>query len=175
MPANEYEFLTEWNIPAQRELVYEILKEGKDYPRWWPAVYLKADYEPSGREDHTGDRVHFLTKGWLPYQLRWTAEVVRHAYAHTIEIKATGDFVGRGVWLLDDEGDHTHVAFDWRLRADKPLLRWLSPLFKPIFRWNHAWAMARGYESLCREVARRMRQEAGEKNRPRKSAEVPTP
>jgi hypothetical protein len=166
MPANEYEFLTEWNIPAPRELVYEILKEGKDYPRWWPAVYLKADYEPSGREDHTGDRVHFLTKGWLPYRLRWTAEVVRHARAHTIEIKATGDFVGRGVWLLDDEGDHTHVAFDWRLRADKPLLRWLSPLFKPIFRWNHAWAMARRYESLCREVERRRREGAGQKNSP---------
>lgn len=156
MPANEYEFLTEWQIAAPRELIYEILKEGKDYPRWWPEVYLKAEFTPSGRADHIGDRVSFLTKGWLPYRLRWTAEVVRHARPHTIEIKATGDFLGRGIWLLDDEGEKTHVVFDWRLRADKPLLRWLSPIFKPIFRWNHGWAMTRGCESLRREVARRM-------------------
>lgn len=158
MPANEYEFLTEWHVAASRELIYDILKEGKDYPRWWPEVYLNAEFEPSGREDHVGDRVHFLTKGWLPYRLRWTAEVVRHSKPHTIEIKATGDFVGRGIWLLDsnDSDDaETKVMFDWRLRADKPLLRWLSPIFKPIFRWNHAWAMARGYESLCSEVERR--------------------
>ena len=156
MPANQYSFLTEWRIRAPRELVYEILKEGKDYPRWWPEVYLDAQYVPSGREDHLGDRVHFHTKGWLPYRLRWTAEVVRHERPQAIEIKAIGDFDGRGVWRLEPAGEEeTCVSFDWRLRAEKPLLRWLSPLFKPLFKWNHAWAMARGYESLCREVSRK--------------------
>ncbi len=155
MPANEYAFLTEWNVNASQEMVYEILKEGKDYPRWWPDVYLKADFEPSGRLDNVGDRVIFFTNGWLPYRLRWTAEVVRHERPQTIEINAYGDFVGRGVWSLKSEGEGTHIAFDWRLRADKPLLRWLSPIFKPIFKWNHHWAMARGYESLCREIERR--------------------
>jgi uncharacterized protein YndB with AHSA1/START domain len=159
MPANDYQFFTEWRIDAPRELLYEILKEGKDYPRWWPAVYLGADYQPSGRKDRIGDRVVFLTKGWLPYRLNWTAEVARHERPHTIEIAATGDFVGRGIWRLEPEGEGTRVTFDWRLRADKPLLRWLSPLFKPIFRWNHAWAMAQGYESLCREASRRLRHE----------------
>ncbi len=156
MPANEYEFLTEWHIAAPRELVYEILKNAKDYPRWWPDVYLKVDYEPSGRADGIGDRAILLTKGRLPYRLRWTAETVHHDKPRTIEIKATGDFVGRGVWGLEPEGDGVYITFDWRLRADKPLLRWLSPLLKPIFKWNHGWAMARGYESLRREVERKM-------------------
>jgi len=155
MPANNYQFLTEWQVDAPRELIYEILKEGKDYPNWWPDVYLNAGYQPSGRADRTGDRVTFLTKGWLPYRLRWTAEVVRHESPHTIEITATGDFVGRGVWRLEPAGAGTRVTFDWRLRADKPLLRWFSPVFKPIFEWNHKWAMNRGYESLRREVERR--------------------
>ncbi|MFN0084495.1 MAG: SRPBCC family protein [Blastocatellia bacterium] len=155
MPANQYSFLTEWRIGAPRELVYEILKEGKDYPRWWPEVYLGAEYSPSNREDHLGDRVSFFTRGWLPYRLRWTAEVVRLQRPQMIEIKATGDFDGQGVWRIETEGEATRVTFDWRLRAEKPLLRWLSPLFKPLFKWNHAWAMARGYESLCREVSRR--------------------
>jgi hypothetical protein len=156
MPANEYRFLTEWRIAAPRELLYEILKEGKDYPQWWPEVYLDARFTPSGRADHTGDRVAFLTKGWLPYRLRWTAIVARHERPHTIEITAEGDFVGRGVWHLAAAGAETAISFDWRLRADKPLLRWLSPLFKPLFKWNHHWAMARGRESLQREAQRRL-------------------
>lgn len=163
MPSNDYQFFTEWRVDASRELLYEILKEGKDYPRWWPAVYLGAELQPSGRADHIGDRVVFLTKGWLPYRLQWTAEVVRHERPHTIEVTATGDFVGCGIWRLESEGNATRVTFDWRLRADKPLLRWLSPLFKPLFRWNHEWAMARGYESLCREASQRLGQKLGRK------------
>jgi uncharacterized protein YndB with AHSA1/START domain len=158
MPANNYQFLTVWQVDAPHELVYEILKEGKDYPHWWPDVYLTADYQPSGRADGIGARTTFLTKGWLPYRLQWTAELIRLEKPKTIEIAATGDFVGRGVWRLEplDEAEmRTRVSFDWRLRADKPLLRWFSPVFKPIFEWNHQWAMARGYESLCREIERR--------------------
>jgi hypothetical protein len=155
MPANEYEFLTEWHVLAPQELIYDILSDAREYPRWWPDVYLKAEFEPSGRADGIGDRVTLLTKGWLPYRLHWTAETVYRDKPHTIEIKATGDFVGRGVWLLESDGDHTRIRFDWRLRADKPLIRWFSPVLKPIFKWNHGWAMARGYERLCHEAERR--------------------
>jgi hypothetical protein len=155
MPANDYQFLTEWQVDAPHELVYEILKEGKDYPNWWPEVYLRADYQPSGHAEGIGDRVTFLTKGRLPYRLRWTAEVLRRERPKTIEIAATGDFVGRGVWRLEPACQRIHVSFDWRLRADKPLVQGFSLIFKPLFEWNHHWAMARGYESLCREIERR--------------------
>ncbi|HWQ36844.1 MAG TPA: SRPBCC family protein [Blastocatellia bacterium] len=161
MPANEYQFLTEWRVAAPREVLFEILKEGKDYPVWWPEVYLDARYEPSGRADGIGDKVHLLTKGWLPYKLRWTAESVRRDFPTEIEIRATGDFNGRGIWHFEprgtDEGE-TCVTFDWRLRADKPLLRWLSPLLKPIFKWNHRWAMKTGLPRLQAEAQRRMQQ-----------------
>ncbi len=155
MPANDYQFLTEWKVNAPSELIYEILKESRDYPRWWPDVYLEAEFQPSGRQDHIGDRVKLLTKGWLPYRLRWTAEVLRLEPPHQIEITASGDFIGAGVWHIRPDGNGSHVTFDWRIRADKPLLRWLSPVFKPIFKLNHQWAMSKGFESLCREVQRR--------------------
>jgi hypothetical protein len=47
------------------------------------------------------------------------------------------------------------MTYDWRLRAEKPLLRNLSFLLKPLFEANHRWAMARGEESLKLELARR--------------------
>jgi len=39
--------------------------------------------------------------------------------------------------------------------ADKPLLKSLSFLMKPIFAANHHWAMRQGEESLQLELARR--------------------
>ena len=156
MPANEYAFLTEWRVTAPVELVYDILKDGKDYVRWWPDVYLQAEHIPTGDPNGIGDQVVLLTKGWLPYKLRWTATAMRRERPHTIAISAAGDFNGRGIWQLEQQGEECHIAFDWRLRADKPLLRLLSPVFKPIFEWNHRWAMERGLVRLQEEIARRL-------------------
>jgi hypothetical protein len=61
------------------------------------------------------------------------------------------------------------VTYDWLLRADKPLLRRLSWLLKPIFAANHRWAMARGEESLKLELARRRAET------PEERARVPAP
>ena len=149
MPGNFYEFETKWDVRAPREVLYEILREGKDFPRWWPEVYLDAKMLPD-------KRVSLLTKGWLPYRLRWTAEVKRQVPPETIEISASGDFVGSGVWHLDAAGDTTHIRFVWTIRADKPLLRWFSPIFKPIFKWNHKWAMSTGLLRLNAEANRRL-------------------
>ena len=156
MPANEYTFLTEWSVTAPIELVYDILKDGKDYVRWWPDVYLKAAHIPSGDPNGIGDQVVLLTKGWLPYKLRWTATAMRRERPHTIAISAAGDFNGRGIWQLAQHGEECCIAFDWRLRADKPLLRLLSPFMKPVFKWNHRWAMERGYIRLQEEIARQL-------------------
>jgi hypothetical protein len=155
MPLNEYEFFTEWRVEAPAELLFDILKNGQDYTRWWPDVYLGAEYLPSGSADGIGDRIRLLTKGWLPYRLRWTAETIRYKRPLMIEIGASGDFVGKGIWRLEPRGSETRVTFDWRIRADKPLLRFFSPIFKPFFRWNHSWAMNKGIYRLREEVVRR--------------------
>ena len=34
------------------------------------------------------------------------------------------------------------------LFADKALLRVLTPILRPLFRWNHNWAIARAMEGL---------------------------
>lgn len=155
MAANEYHFLTEWRVAAPREIIYEILRAGREHPRWWPEVYLEARLIPSNRDDHIGDGVEFLTKGRLPYRLRWTAETARLSPFDSIEVTASGDFVGQGVWNLQSQGEETLIRFDWRIRADKPILRWFSPVFKPIFSWNHRWAMDTGLVRLRAEAARR--------------------
>ncbi len=59
-----------------------------------------------------------------------------------------------GTWHLDQEGPWVNLTFHWGMPVDKPLLLYLSFLFKPLFAANHRWAMVRGLEGLQREPSR---------------------
>lgn len=151
---NEYHFITHWRVESTREEVSHLLGEGADFPRWWPSVYLDVREMEHGDEYGVGRVIDLYTKGWLPYTLRWRARSTESRYPHGFTIEATGDFVGRGIWTFVQDGNFVDVTYDWKLRADKPLLRYGSFLFKPFFAANHRWAMARGEESLKPELAR---------------------
>ena len=155
MPANDYVFLSHWRVKGTPENAYEVLTDVPGYLRWWPDVYLAVTPLNSAEKDGPGQSYRLVTRGKLPYRLRWNARIVRTRRPHGFTIEATGDFVGRGIWTLTERANDLKISFDWRLRAEKPLLRYLSFLLKPLFRWNHRWAMARGEEGLRRELSLR--------------------
>jgi hypothetical protein len=155
MRANEYHFTTHWRVPGTVEEIADILGDAPGLTRWWPSVYLDVQETKPGDENGLGKEVSLYTKGWLPYTLCWQFRVTESNYPNGFAIEAWGDFVGRGEWTLHQDGDWVDVTYDWQVRADKPLLRRLSVLLKPIFAANHRWAMARGEESLRLELARR--------------------
>jgi len=152
---NDYHFVTRWTVQGTCRDVSDVLGDPLDLPRWWPSVYLHVEELRSANADGLGRRVRLLTKGRLPYKLRWEFEVVESNAPHGFAIVASGDFEGTGRWTFAQRGPAVDITFDWRIRAEKPLLRWLSFVFKPIFAANHRWAMARGEESLGRELSRR--------------------
>jgi hypothetical protein len=48
------------------------------------------------------------------------------------------------------------VRFDWRVFADRALLRVLTPALRPVFRWNHNVAIKaamKGLEPYARRSA----------------------
>jgi Polyketide cyclase / dehydrase and lipid transport len=151
---NQYEFTTRWRVQGKADDVYEFISHPEHFPRWWPQVYLRVDELSPGEANGIGRRVRLLTKGWLPYKLRWESCCIESERPRRLAITANGDFNGVGVWTLEQDGGFVNATFDWRLTADKPLLRYLSFLFRPLFSANHRWAMARGEESLKRELAR---------------------
>ena len=153
--SNEYAFITRWRVEASIEEVSEILDDAEGLVRWWPSVYLDAHKRPDGTVD-------LYTKGWLPYTLRWSFRVTERHAPQGFSLEAWGDFVGRGEWTLVQDGPIADITYDWRIRADKPLLRYGSFIFKPIFAANHRWAMARGEQSLRLEVRRRHARTAAE-------------
>lgn len=153
--SNHYEFLSRWRVEGTCGEVADILGDPLELPRWWPSVYLEATELRPPDASGLGRRVRLHTKGWLPYTLAWAFEVVENRYPHGFALVANGDFAGRGVWTIAQDGAFVDIAYDWRLSAEKPLLRSLSLLMKPVFEANHRWAMAQGEESLMLELARR--------------------
>jgi uncharacterized protein YndB with AHSA1/START domain/mannose-6-phosphate isomerase-like protein (cupin superfamily) len=145
LTSREYRFVDEWDVAASPEAVFHAISEARTYPQWWKPVYIdvEASGEPAvGKES----RQHF--KGRLPYHLHTRSRITRLEPPHVIEADVDGDLRGHGTWTLTEIPEGTHVRFDWQVFADKPLLRVLTPILRPAFRWNHAWAIARAREGL---------------------------
>ncbi len=155
MPA-QYHFITRWHIRGTASEVAEVLGDPLGLARWWPSVYLDVrELDPGDPLTHVGRVIDLYTKGWLPYTLRWRFKVTESHGVEGFTLVAEGDFVGTGIWTFEEKDGFVDVNYDWRIRADKPLLRYGSFIFRPIFGANHRWAMARGEESLNLELERR--------------------
>jgi hypothetical protein len=153
--SNQYHFVTHWRVEGTVQEVSEILGDTVSLTRWWPSVYLKVEEIVPGDSRGVGKVVSLLTKGWLPYTLRWTFCLTESYHPYGFSLRAWGDFVGHGRWGFRQEGSTVRITYHWKIRAKKPLLRAFSFLLKPVFSANHRWAMARGEESLKLELARR--------------------
>jgi uncharacterized protein YndB with AHSA1/START domain len=144
--AAEYVFIDEWDVRAPQEAVFEALADARSYPQWWTPVYIEVT---SDDEPRVGAVAQTLFKGRLPYRLRVRSEIVRYEPPREFEIVATGDLSGRGVWTLTPNDDGSvHVRFDWRVNADRMLLRVLTPVLRPLFRANHNYAISRARAGL---------------------------
>lgn len=157
MKTRSYHFITNWQVEATCKEVYTILKEADDLARWWPAVYLDVATLQKGNAAGLGKIVELYTKGWLPYTLKWQFKVTEvHPDTYSgFSLEAFGDFVGQGVWTFNQNNQYCDIIYDWQLSAEKPLLKYLSFIMKPLFSANHHWAMQKGLESLKIELLRR--------------------
>jgi len=153
--SSEYEFLTKWRVEGTCGEVSDVLGDPVGLARWWPSVYLDVEEIDPPDARGVGRRVRVLTKGWLPYTLRWEFATTESRYPNGFAIAAVGDFNGRGVWTFEQDGRDVVITYDWRLEVEKPFVKQLSFLLKPIFEANHRWAMAQGEKSLRLELARR--------------------
>ncbi len=155
MVSNDYHFITRWRLEATREEVAAVLRDAVDLPRWWPSVYLDVRLVHEGDERGVGRVVDLWTKGWLPYTLRWRFTTTRNDEPNGLALRAAGDFVGTGVWTFTQDGAFVDAVYDWRIAAEKPLLKRLTWALRPAFSANHRWAMRMGERSLQLELVRR--------------------
>lgn len=147
MPFADYHFVTHWRVRGPIHLVYDILKDGERYSKWWRPAYVSTR--------RVGEKaVRSLVRAKLPYTLDFTTALVREDPPYEIELRATGELAGRGLWKLEENSGDVAVTFHWDVRAEKPWVKLLSPVLKPLFKWNHDWVMRTGETGLQREITR---------------------
>ena len=150
MPSNLYHFEDHWYVPFPIDEVWEVLSQPKKFPVWWKRVYLSAQPLDNVDQPRVGARIAVVAKGWLPYKLRFTIETTKLEKPELIEFKASGDFsTGASRWILRPNGSGTDVVLDWNPVVEKPVVKFFSPILKPLFRWNHAWTMKLGEQQIA--------------------------
>ena len=106
MQSNDYVFANFWQVEGKADEAYEILTDVPGYLRWWPEVYLAVERITPAAQDGLGETHRLLTRGKLPYRLRWNTRIIETRRPIGFTIEATGDFVGRGVWSFNERARH---------------------------------------------------------------------
>ncbi len=155
MALNEYHLITRWRLRASLDELEQLFHDVEALAQWRPAAFLQVQTVTPGSQGERGKVVRLQIKGWLPYTLRFHFRVTELDVRRRFVVVVWGDFEGRCIGTVQDQGSHLLVVFDWKVQVQKPLVRRLSWILKPVFIANHLWVMARGRESIALELARR--------------------
>jgi hypothetical protein len=143
---SQYRFVDRWHVGPPLEQAFDVVADTLAYPKWWGKVFVSV--EGDGGPPRPGRHVSIVSRGFLPYLLRWEAEVTATDPPHGFDFTMTGDFVGGGSWAFEESADGTNAVFDFRPRVEKALVKNLTPVLRPLFRTNHAWAMRQGQRGV---------------------------
>ena len=118
MAAHDFHLITHWRVRSSLEEVYGILINPRDYPRWWPEVFLRAQEVRHGDAVGASRTARFNVRGYLPYSLWFQAEVVEARYPFGFTTEVNGDFNGRGIWTFQQAGPWVFASFpSWSSRS----------------------------------------------------------
>jgi hypothetical protein len=143
----EYRFVTHWRFNAPLERVWAEIDAPERYPEWWPSMRLYRDLTPSVHG--VGARAERVTKGVLPYSLRYVTNVTRYEPLREIAYNVEGDLTGSGRMVLEAEGEQTAVVIYWNVATTGFWFNLFAPPLKPLLAWNHNCVMAQGERGLA--------------------------
>lgn len=156
---------TNWILDFPIEELRSVLEDPLAISRWWSAVFMQVQEIEAGRSDRQGYTVRCHTKGFLPHSFQFLATIT-DLRADRIVIMTQGDFDGTGTIDLQQRGQSTNVSVEWRVHVGHPYIQPFLRVLKPVFSWNHRWAMRQGYLGLERALRNRSRASALKPNSP---------
>ena len=141
-----YRFLDHWVVPGPIERVYDTIGDVLGYAHWWTDFVIRATGD--GAPPAPGKQNELLVKAYLPYKVNFGLEVIEAERPRRILSRLSKDFDGTGEWTLEEGADGTVATLDWRPSVNHALIRYFTPVLRPLFRSNHNWAMRRGERQI---------------------------
>ena len=147
----KYRFVTIWHVRAPIESVWNEIYHTEFWPTWWKGVESVVELE-RGDKDGIGSVRRYTWKSLLPYKLTFDMRTVRVEPMSIIEAVATGELKGKGLWQFSVDRTGTVARYDWEVETTKFWMNMLSPLARPLFKWNHNVVMGWGAEGLRKRL-----------------------
>jgi hypothetical protein len=138
-----YAFSGSWTVDASVVRVQEVLVDLEHYPEWWCQVVAVASLGPND--------ARVLCRSTLPYTLDLTLHAVRREPGR-LEVRIRGDLDGVASWQLTDLGRRTRLDFVQEVTVGGWLAA-ISPVVRPVLRWNHGRMMRGCVEGLRGRLA----------------------
>jgi Polyketide cyclase / dehydrase and lipid transport len=133
-----YHFVTEFSVSADREVVWEALRDPTDWPSWWRWLKRVESLEEGRGPDGLGDRYRYAFGTALPYTLSFDMHITAVDRPRAIVGEASGELQGSGHWLLEAAaGGGTDVSYVWLVETTKRWMNVIAPIGRPAFSWNH--------------------------------------
>jgi len=146
-----YEFVTIWRVKAPVESVWREIYHSELWPEWWKGVEKVMEVR-AGDDNGVGAIRRYTWKSRLPYRLTFEMRAVRVEPPLLMEGIAAGELQGRGLWRLSVEGEETVARYDWKVETTKWWMNLLSPVARPLFKWNHDVVMTWGAQGLAKRL-----------------------
>lgn len=148
----KYEFLTTWRFKSPLEPVWEMIYHSELWPSWWKGVE-RVEIVKKGEDDSAiGSIYRYTWKSKLPYRLTFEMQLKRVEPMRIIEGVALGELSGNGLWQLSSDGETTTARYDWKVETTKRWMNLLTPIARPLFKWNHDVVMGWGAEGLAKRL-----------------------
>lgn len=143
-----FEIKSEWVLFASKEEVFAIVGDPALLPLWWGAVFMRVEFLTDVRTTSEGCLVRLYTKGLLPHTFEFIARISSADGDRFMVVETMGDFKGRGDIEIIDQGEIQTLTFRWRVLVSQPYIRPFLKVLKPVFVFNHRWAMRQGRRGL---------------------------
>ena len=147
----KYRFVTIWDVTAPIESVWNEIYHSEFWPNWWKGVESVVELK-QGDKDGIDSVRRYTWKSLLPYKLTFDMRTVRVEPLSIIEAVATGELEGKGLWQFSVDRTGTVARYDWEVETTKLWMNILSPLARPLFKWNHDVVMGWGVEGLRKRL-----------------------
>lgn len=146
-----YRLVTEWQIDAPLERVWDTMMLYRDWPSWWKGFRSVEQIDP-GDEAGIGMRLRQRWRSLLPYTLTFDLEVARLERRRLLEGRASGDVEGTCTWRFDASDTGTRVTFVMDIRTARWWMNIPVPFAARVFALNFNAVMRWGSDGLARRL-----------------------
>jgi hypothetical protein len=148
---SRYRLITRWRTEAPVEPAWELIVHSERWPRWWKGVESVVEIAP-GRADGIGTVRRYVWRSALGYRLHMQITSTRIERLVLLEGEAAGEVRGWGRWHFRSDPRLTEIVYEWDVEIVNRAMRLLSPVARPLFKWNHHYLMTQGARGLAREL-----------------------